>query len=67
MGMVECITDFVVYVSTKMLHTLQQSELVAERIQQRPEYDMGILGLGVLDKKRAINIEKRIVNGLHSR
>ena len=33
----------------------QQSELVAERIQQRTEYDMGILGLGVLDKKRAIN------------
>ena len=33
----------------------QQSELVAERIRQRTEYDMGILGLGVLDKKRAIN------------
>ena len=33
----------------------QQSELVAERIRQRPEYDMGILGLGILDKKRAIN------------
>ena len=33
----------------------QQAELVAERIRQRPEYDIGILGLGVLDKKRAIN------------
>ncbi|MXV78151.1 hypothetical protein F4X73_05185 [Candidatus Poribacteria bacterium] len=33
----------------------QQSELVAERIRQRPEYDMGILGLGILNKKRAIN------------
>ena len=33
----------------------QQAELVAERIRQRPKYNMGILGLGVLDKKRAIN------------
>ena len=33
----------------------QQSELVAERIRQRHEYDMGILGLGILNKKRAIN------------
>lgn len=33
----------------------QQSELVAERIQQRPVFDVGILGLGVLGKKRAIN------------
>lgn len=33
----------------------QQAELVAERIRQRPQYDMGILGLGILDKKRAIN------------
>ncbi len=33
----------------------QQAELVAERIRQRPKYDMGILGLGILDKKRAIN------------
>ena len=33
----------------------QQAELVAERIRQRPKYDIGILGLGVLDKKRAIN------------
>ena len=33
----------------------QQSELVAERIQQRPKFDFGILGLGVLSKKRAIN------------
>ena len=33
----------------------QQSELVAERIQQRPNFDIGILGLGILSKKRAIN------------
>ncbi|MDE0427740.1 MAG: hypothetical protein OXN25_23025 [Candidatus Poribacteria bacterium] len=33
----------------------QQSELVAERIRQRPKFDIGILGLGVLSKKRAIN------------
>ncbi len=33
----------------------QQSELVAERIRQRPKFDVGILGLGVLSKKRAIN------------
>lgn len=33
----------------------QQSELVAERIRQRPNFDVGILGLGVLSKKRAIN------------
>lgn len=33
----------------------QQSELVAERIRQRPKFDFGILGLGVLSKKRAIN------------
>ena len=33
----------------------QQSELVAERIRQRPRFDMGILGLGVFSKKRAIN------------
>ena len=33
----------------------QQSELVAERIRQRPKFDVGILGLGVFSKKRAIN------------
>lgn len=33
----------------------QQSELVAERIRQHPRFDVGILGLGVLSKKRAIN------------
>ena len=33
----------------------QQSELVAERIRQRPKFDVGILGIGILDKKRAIN------------
>ena len=33
----------------------QQSELVAERIRQRPKFDVGIPGLGVLSKKRAIN------------
>lgn len=29
----------------------QQSELVDERIRQRPKFDVGILGLGILDKK----------------
>ncbi len=33
----------------------QQSELVAEHIKQRPVFDVGILGLGVFSKKRAIN------------
>ena len=33
----------------------QQSELVSERIRQRPRFDFGILGLGVFSKKRAIN------------
>ena len=33
----------------------QQSELVAERIRQRPMFEVGILGLGVFSKKRAIN------------
>ena len=33
----------------------KQSELVAERIRQRPRFDVGILGLGVFSKKRAIN------------
>ena len=34
----------------------QQSELVAERIKQRPEFDdVGIVGIGILDKTRAIN------------
>jgi hypothetical protein len=33
----------------------QRAELVAERIRQRPKFDVGILGLGVLSKKRAIN------------
>lgn len=33
----------------------QQSELVAERIRQRPRFDFGILGLGVFSKKRALN------------
>lgn len=33
----------------------QKSELVAERIRQRPIFDTGILGLGILSRKRAIN------------
>lgn len=33
----------------------QQSELVAERIKQRPVFDVAILGLGPLSRKRAIN------------
>ena len=37
------------------LSSEQQSELVAERIRQRPQFDVGILGVGILDKKRAVN------------
>ena len=33
----------------------QQSELVAERIKQRPVFDVAILGLGPLSRKRAVN------------
>ena len=33
----------------------QQAELVVERIRQRPKFDVGILGIGILDRKRAIN------------
>ena len=33
----------------------QQSKLVAERIRQRPQFNVGILGLGTLDRERAIN------------
>lgn len=34
----------------------QQSELVAERIKQRPEFDdVGIMGIEIVDKTRAIN------------
>ena len=38
----------------------KQSELVAERIQQSPEFDIGILGQGIVDKKHAIEeVQKR--------
>ena len=38
----------------------KQSELVAERIQQSPEFDVGILGQRIVDKKQAINeVQKR--------
>ena len=38
----------------------KQSELVAERIRQSPEFDVGILGQGIVDKKHAIDeVQKR--------
>ncbi len=38
----------------------KQSELVAERIRQSPEFDVGILGQGIVDKKHAIEeVQKR--------
>ncbi|MDE0681504.1 MAG: hypothetical protein OXI63_01195 [Candidatus Poribacteria bacterium] len=38
----------------------QQSELVAERIRQSPEFDIGILGQRMVDKKQAIDeVQKR--------
>ena len=37
----------------------KQSELVAERIRQNPDFDVGILGQGIVDKKRAIDEVQR--------
>ena len=38
----------------------KQSELVADRIRQSPEFDIGILGQGIIDKKHAIEeVQKR--------
>ena len=38
----------------------KQSELVAEHIRQSPEFDIGILGQGIIDKKHAIEeVQKR--------
>ena len=38
----------------------KQSELVAERIRQNLNFDVGILGQGIMDKKRAIDeVQKR--------
>ena len=38
----------------------KQSELVAERIRQSLDFDVGILGQGIVDKKHAINeVQKR--------
>ena len=38
----------------------KQPELVAERIRQSPEFDIGILGQGIVDKKHAIEeVQKR--------
>ena len=38
----------------------KQSELIAERIRQSPDFDVGILGQGIMDKKRAIDeVQKR--------
>ena len=38
----------------------KQSELVAERIRQNPDFEVGILGQGIMDKKRAIDeVQKR--------
>ncbi len=33
----------------------QKSELVAERITRRPRFDVGVIGLGMISRKRAIN------------
>ena len=42
----------------------KQSELVAERIRQNPNFDVGILGQGIMDKKRAIDeVQKRTSMG----
>ena len=51
----EVITDEPARLSFVQLSPEQQAELVAERIKQRPGFDVGVLGLGVLSKKRAIN------------
>jgi hypothetical protein len=51
----EVIEDEPARLSFIQLDPEQKSELVAERIRQRPKFDVGILGLGVLSKKRAIN------------
>ncbi|MCY4553665.1 MAG: hypothetical protein OXC79_08320 [Candidatus Poribacteria bacterium] len=38
----------------------EQSELVAERIRQSPEFEVGILGQQIVDKKHAIDeVQKR--------
>ena len=38
----------------------KQSELVAERIRQSPEFEVGILGQRIVDKKHAIDeVQKR--------
>ena len=38
----------------------KQSELIAERIRQSPDFDVGILGQGIVDKKHAIDeVQKR--------
>ena len=41
-------------VSFAHLSLEQQSELVAERIQQRPKFEVGTLASGIVDKERAI-------------
>ena len=51
----EVIEDEPARLSFIQLDPEQKSELVAERIRQRPKFDIGILGLGILGKKRAIN------------
>ena len=33
----------------------QKSELVAERINRRPQFDVGVIGLGMISRQRAIN------------
>ena len=51
----EVIDDEPARFSFAQLSLEQQSELVAKGIRQRPIFDVAILGLGVLSKKRAIN------------
>ena len=51
----EVIDDEPARFSFAQLSFEQQSELVVERIRQRPVFEVGILGLGVFSKKRAIN------------
>ena len=59
----------------------QRSELVARRIEMQPKFEIGMLGVGVIDKTRAIaevrarskigriltEIEQRVINDLASR
>ena len=50
----EVIEDEPVRFSFIQLSLEQQSELVAERIKKRPQFEVGVIGIGIVDKKRAI-------------